>query len=635
MLVTKTSAPRDDRATLIATTGLEILAFEQDAHAPLIIDVPANGASALQLIHAEDHQAMTQICALACEKDLRATLRVRIRKGHEWWIITSAEIAREAEGQVRIQFTADARANADKVLLHLRDLVDSAMHGAAVITDDEPIFVNRGLATMLGYDDLDDFIASGNTRFVNNIHPDDLDVVVQRVAARLKGEEESSRYEARLRKKDGSFIWVEIIAKLGEWDGRDVSISWISDIDARKRAEAALEESRSQAQAANEAKSAFLASMSHEIRTPLNGILGMAQVLAMSDLTPTQREFAKTIFESGKSLLALLNDVLDISKIEAGKVDICTVQGDLREELARVQRLFAPMAEEKGLRLDLICDDAMPKTLRFDPLRVRQCVSNLVSNAIKFTSQGRVEIAVRQRADSENGLTVDIAVIDTGSGISEDDQQRVFNAFEQVDSSATGGTGLGLAISRKLARLMGGDIRMESELGKGSTFTLSFRAPVEAHYANGEETAVAVRDEAEGKASAFSGVKALVVDDNIVNQQVAALLLGALGVTVTVAENGRAALDALELYDVDCIFLDMQMPVMDGPATLAHIRASEKPWRDVPVIAMTADAMATDRDRYLAMGMTGYIAKPISTGELEQEMSAALNIAPIPRRAAG
>lgn len=637
MFVSETSAPREVCATLIARPTLEVVAFEQDAETPLVLDAPAIGSCSSLLVHEDDRAAFTQVCTLASANGLRATLRVRISKGYEWWIVAFAEISSMPGADVRIVLTLDVRSNANDAIRRLRDLVDGAMHGAAVIADNEPIFVNEGLATMLGYEDLDEFIASGNIHLINNLHPDDLGVVIERVAARLRGEEESACYEVRFRKKDGSYIWVEITGKLGVWDGRKVSISWIGNIDARKRAEAALIDSRRHAQAANDAKSAFLASMSHEIRTPLNGILGMAQVLAMSNLSPAQREYADTIKESGMSLLALLNDVLDISKIEAGKVDINAAPNDLRHELGRIQKLFAPTAAAKDLSLELTLDPSLPDTLSFDPLRVRQCVSNLVSNAIKFTSDGRVDIIAGWRADANDASIVEIAVRDTGLGVSQDDQKRLFTAFEQVDSSAkrsAGGTGLGLAISRKLARLMGGDICLDSELGRGSTFTLTFRVPETARPAHEDASAMAHGAKA-AAAGPLSGLSVLVVDDNVVNRQVATLLLGALGVTVLTAEHGRAALDVLEQNNVHCVLLDMQMPVMDGPTTLAHIRAAETAWRDVPVIAMTADAMAKDRDRYLAMGMTGYIAKPITTGELQRELSAALGAVPAQRRAAG
>jgi len=473
---------------------------------------------------------------------------------------------------------------------------------------------------MLGYDTLEEFIGSGNVNLAHNIHPEDLPSVAKRVAARLAGKEISPRYEVRFRKKDGSYIWVEIAGALGQWDGQTVSISWLSDVNERKKAEAALIEARKAAENANESKSAFLASMSHEIRTPLNGVLGMAQALSAQPMPAEQREMVETIVESGKVLMALLNDVLDISKIEAGKCEIACMPEDLRHTLGQIQKLFLPIAQEKNLALDFTFGEALPRSLLFDPVRVRQCVSNLVSNALKFTQEGAISVHADWRAGPGGRPMASIAISDTGIGIPEAAQGRLFEAFAQADASTTrrfGGTGLGLAISRRLARLMDGDLTLNSEPGRGSTFTLTFAA---------EEAARPVADARQSEPAAASsaslrGKRVLLVDDNRINRQVARLLLAPHGVVITEAANGQEALDALAASEFDVVLLDVHMPVMDGPTAVRLIRSGGQAWSNIPVIALTADAMSGDAERYLAMGMSAYVSKPINQRELEQQLS--------------
>ena len=364
--------------------------------------------------------------------------------------------------------------------------------------------------------------------------------------------------------------------------------------------------------------------MSHEIRTPLNGVLGMAQALQSEDLTDGQHEKTAIILDSGKSLTALLNDVLDFSKIDAGKLEISPVPGDLLHTMKRVRQLFQPQAEEKGLDLSVRFDSAFPQRLTYDPVRVRQCVSNLMSNAIKFTPSGRVEVAMSAKPAPQGGYVVTIAVTDSGIGMSQETQARLFTAFTQADGAISrrfGGTGLGLAISRQLARLMGGDLSVTSEEGKGSTFSLQFHAgdapalAVPAHPAR-DASAGAPATHAASSAGALRGRKVLLTDDNAVNRQVIKLFLAPLGCDIVEATNGKEALDALSTRPFDIVLLDVHMPVMDGKETIQRLRASNQPWASLPVIALTADAMTGDREKYIDLGMTDYLSKPVDKREL-------------------
>ncbi len=374
------------------------------------------------------------------------------------------------------------------------------------------------------------------------------------------------------------------------------------------------EAARDAAEAATRAKSEFLANMSHEIRTPLNGVLGMAQALDALDLDDQTRGMVTIIRDSGANLMSILNDVLDLSKIEAGKLEVSPVDAGPVHTVQHVHALFMPVAAEKNLKLVLTHKLPPGLCLRYDPVRVRQCVSNLVSNAVKFTREGRIEIAISVAAAAGGRSCVTIEVSDTGIGMDISTAARLFEAFSQADGSTTrrfGGTGLGLAISRRLARMMGGDIILRSTPGLGSVFTLTFLADPAAGM-----TASEMPEQRKAAPVRLRGARVLLTDDNAINRQVVRMFLQPQGAEITEAANGREALDALARQPFDLVLLDVHMPVMDGTEAIGRIRASDEPWRDIPVIALTADAMTGDRERLLALGLNGYVSKPIDQGDL-------------------
>lgn len=392
-------------------------------------------------------------------------------------------------------------------------------------------------------------------------------------------------------------------------------------------ATAALRRAHDEALAASRVKSEFLANMSHEIRTPLNGVLGMAQALADNEPRPQDAEYVDVIMDSGQSLLAVVNDVLDLSKIEAGKMTISPRAGDLVNTLRRLMRLWAAKAQEKGLDFDVHVDGEVPPLLSFDDVRVGQCVSNLVSNAIKFTSDGGVRVVISyapKTVSGEGGIRrgdVVITVVDTGIGIALEQQDKLFASFQQADGSTTrryGGTGLGLSITRLLARLMDGDVVIDSQPGAGATFTLRFEAHVPqggAQQRGGSEPALMPNE------ALLRDRRVLVVDDNSVNRLVVRSILRRFTMDLVEAENGVAALDVLRTQGTfDLVLLDGHMPEMDGPETLRHIRAGGAGRPEIPVIALTADAMEGDAQRYRDMGMDGYVSKPIEASALIREI---------------
>ena len=382
---------------------------------------------------------------------------------------------------------------------------------------------------------------------------------------------------------------------------------------------AAARTKEAEAEAANAAKSVFLATMSHEIRTPLNGVLGMAQVMARDPLTPVQRERLEVIAQSGEALTALLNNVLDLSKIEAGQMELEMIAFDLEEVLASAQAAFAPLAAEKGLVLRLTTAPGARTRFEGDPTRLRQILYNLLSNAVKFTEAGEVELIAEVEGD---GLR--LAVRDTGPGLGPEDQQRLFQRFSQIDASTTrrhGGSGLGLAIAHELCALMGGRLRVESVAGAGATFIAE--VPLRPLGPAPERPAdPAVSTDAR---PAGPRLRILAAEDNPVNRKVLLALLTPLDVETTVVENGAEVVDAWAGGDFDVILMDVRMPVMDGLAATRAIRAREDATGRprTPIIGLSADAMAHQVEELLAAGMDDHVPKPIEVARLYAVLGAA------------
>ena len=434
---------------------------------------------------------------------------------------------------------------------------------------------------------------------------------------------QSVTYEAKNYRSDGTWHWVfTTLTPIINDDGEIVNIVAIdSDITARKEAELQLMQSKLRTEKLAKTKEDFLANMSHEIRTPMNGIIGMVQLLKDTELTDKQNNYLKSIQFASDNLLSIINDVLDFSKLEANAVTFEEIPFNVRETIQHIVEMFTPKAKEKGLSIGSHVADDVPDHVVGDPTKVSQIITNLLSNAIKFTGEGEVKVQVETVSSSANSVELSFSISDTGIGIPEDKQESVFSSFEQAETNTTrkyGGTGLGLAIIKKLTEGMGGEVSLQSEVGKGSTFTV--RIP----FAEVENDGLPKQgNSSEPKSSvSIEGKRGLLVEDNELNQMVANQFLSGAGIEVTTVGDGSEAIEAVSNAEFDFILMDIQMPQMDGYEATKHIREKGI---ETPIIAMTAHAFSGEKEKCLAAGMNDYLTKPIKRGLLHAKISELLN----------
>jgi signal transduction histidine kinase/ActR/RegA family two-component response regulator len=445
---------------------------------------------------------------------------------------------------------------------------------------------------------------------------------LEKYRARVTKRNIEPRLERVLKLHDGREAWFDLSISLYESASGPVVLSIFRDITGRKQVEQSLAVARDRAESASRAKSEFLANMSHELRTPMNGVIGMTELLQETNLDEEQRSYVEMALTSARSLLSLLNDILDLSKIEAGRLELSPVDFDLKACVNDAVNMVRVPARQKGLTLEVDVAGNLPSHLHGDPVRVRQILLNLLGNAVKFTESGAVRVFLERTVGEEPGVLLHGLVEDTGIGIPFEHQAAIFEAFQQADGSTTrryGGTGLGLSITQRLASLMHGRVWVESEEGQGSRFHFVIRLAAASTPGRSARQLRKLHQALVRPAGGNGAIRVLVAEDNPVNQQLAARVLEREGFQVEIAADGSEALERLAASPFDLILMDVQMPRMDGlEATIAIRRSERASGERIPIIAMTAHAMKGDRERCLQAGMDDYIAKPITIEALRE-----------------
>ncbi len=568
--------------------------------------------------------ALKNVDRVLAGESFRATENLRRgQKSFEVWYSPVWDSRRRVTGAIAIATDITERKNAEDELRrseeYYRSLVESSADLTAVSSEEGIVLFAAGEGRKdFGYE-LSDFVGH---RAMDFIHPDKQAEQARLIEESFAHPNLIGRGEAPIRCKDGSWLDCELIGRAAiAPDGKRILVSTIRNISERKRAELEIASSRDQALAASRAKSEFLSSMSHEIRTPMNAILGMADLMWETELGTEQRRYLDTVINNGNALLELINSILDLAKVESGRLSLETLDFDLREMIEKVAETLAVRADEKGVELGVLIDQDVPTTLVGDPLRLRQILTNLVGNAIKFTERGAVAIRVRRNPNVQDAGALLISVIDSGIGIPAEKLARLFDPFSQADSSVTrryGGTGLGLAIVDRLVRLMGGNITVESDLGRGSTFSFS------ATFAVREVSA----SDPQSCALDLRGIRVLVVDDNEVNRTIVRETLLPGGAIVTEAASGlegiarfRDAREAGEPFRL--LIADQMMPEMDGFEMVSRIRAMSSGGDLIIMMLSSTDLPQTiARVRELRIGW--YVVKPVKRAELYAAIARAM-----------
>jgi PAS domain S-box-containing protein len=585
-----------------SSRALEIYGVTAEA-----IDTPGKW---LAMVHPDDRARVGEMVDAAKEGRGKYESEFRFRRsdGQEVWIMTRGSIFFDESGipvrAVGVVQDVTERREAENAMRERealnRSIIDAAPNGMLIMSDGGAItHANVQAERMFGY-------ASGSlvgrqiAVLVPDLGLDDAWIRNPKAGALAAG-----RQLVGFR-SDGAEVPIEIgLSAIETRQGRIVVASVI-DITLRKAAQRALQQAKEEAESANRAKSEFLASMSHEIRTPMNGIIGFAELLLDGELSEGQRRQVMLLKDSGASLLAIINDILDMSKIEAGKIDLERIAMSPINVADGAMSIMRAQAVANGLELRTEIADDLPAWIEGDPTRLRQILLNLLSNAVKFTSSGAVTLRISRQGRAADAQ-LRFAVTDTGPGIPPDRQQLLFQNFSQIDRSITrrfGGTGLGLAISKRLAEAMGGSIGVESEPGKGSTFhfTIAMR----------ETAAPDIAEIGAMRSAAKASARILVAEDIYINQVIVGSMLKAAGHAVTIVNNGAEAVAAVQCGDYDLILMDMEMPEMDGIAATRAVRALGAPIADIPIVALTANAMPEQIARCRAAGMNDHLSKPIN-----------------------
>jgi PAS domain S-box-containing protein len=582
---------------------------------------------------------------------LDVEVRIKPPSDEQVWVHIRAVRQLDKAGQpVRsVGFIRDisAQKTAERALAQserkFRTLIEGSIQGLVIHRRYKPLFCNLAFARQLGYHVVDDVMALDS--LASHRVPEDAFDVGDLWRRGLAGEFNGKLREVAIIDRDGRRKWLETLWQMIDWDGGPACQMIVMDVTERKERERelaaardrlkrqtdeltalaqSLDSERERAEDASAAKSQFLAMMSHELRTPMTGVLGMADLLLLTEQTGEQTELTQLLIRSARALLDLLNDILDFSKIEAGQLEIESTPFRLNDVLADIKTLFGTLASEKGLQLETRLPATYWNTVIGDPKRLRQVLSNLLGNAVKFTAAGNVVLTLTQERAAGGGLWLRFSIADTGIGMSAADIERLFRPFVQGDVSTArryGGTGLGLAICKRLVLAMNGEIAVESTPGEGSVFSFYVRV---GHDRLGEAAAAPAPLPAPVLASAPRPTaeprRILLAEDSETSRRLIAMMLTRLGHTVDTAKDGAEAVAAVAANTYDIVLMDMQMPTMDGPDATREIRKMGAAYAHLPVIALTADVIADNRAMYFASGVNAIVAKPVDWAELDTEM---------------
>jgi PAS domain S-box-containing protein len=541
----------------------------------------------------------------------RGELLNKTKDGTEFWEQATITPLLDDTGTI-INFVAikeiiTERKEAERQMVLLNFALDT-IHEAAFMADKDARFyyVNQEASRATGYS-REELLTMGIGDIDTDFSLDGWPALWQQLIA-----QRSMTFEGSHRGKSGNLYPVEVTANYLEFNGQGYNLGLVRDITERKKIGAALQEAKQRAESANRAKTEFLANMSHELRTPMHGIISMAHLLRSTELNAEQQDCLDGMELSAKGLLALISDILDISKVEAGKLELEYADFSLRQTLQEVITSQSYSIRQKGLQLFTDLPEDLPDALQGDALRIKQILLNLLGNAIKFSEQGSISIAVKPVSRDGNTILLRLSVSDTGIGMSAAAMERIFAPFEQADSSTTrryGGTGLGLSICRRLVELMGGRIWAESKEGVGSSFyvELPFLLQKQTERSLGQVVKEALPEQRPTRA-----LKILLAEDNQINARSMTAILSRMGHQVTAVEDGLQALEQWRTADWDGILMDVQMPVLDGIEATRQIRQEEQQrGSHTAIIALTAHALRGDRERIMAEGFDNYIAKPV------------------------
>jgi PAS domain S-box-containing protein len=497
-----------------------------------------------------------------------------------------------------------------------RSLFEQSLHGICIFEGIPPRFVliNPAFCKIVGRSQ-NDLLEMPPEEVWTIVHPKDRGQVRQRMLLRLQGKDAPAKYDFRIMRPDGTVRWLEVAASVLPISGKASSQAIFRDITGRRQQNRRLAQAKDLAESANRAKSEFLANMSHEIRTPLNGVLGMLQLLRTTQQSTEQREYTDIASDAGQSLMTLLGDLLDLSRIESGKLVLESTPFSIRETAETVLNTLKSSADKKGLSMSLHIADSVPLSLIGDPGRFRQVLFNLVGNSVKFTTNGKVDVEIDRLPHQldDQGLYL-IRVSDTGPGIPDASLRLIFKPFEQgkiTYSQRPQGAGLGLAIVSRLVRLMDGTLSVDNDPDKGTEIYFTMRAA--------EAEAVRLPKQKKATPTASHNLRILVAEDNAVNLYFVEKILTKMGHCPRAAHNGHEALEMLRAEVFDVVLMDIQMPVMDGLKATTAIRQGQVPGVpvNIPVIAMTAHAMTGDKEHFITHGMSDYVAKPVEKEHLE------------------